>query len=104
MLSELGFCIPTGMSALYKRVQVILEDAENELSSFVRRSISRRLEEIQAKEEQIAQVEHDLQSWFHTQPDCQNVAKVPGIGLLTVRQWVTVISSTRRNSVLHGSV
>lgn len=66
MLSELGFCIPTGMSALYKSVQAILEDEENELSPFVRRSINRRLEEIRAKEEQIAQVEHDLQSWFLT--------------------------------------
>lgn len=28
MLSELGFCIPTGMSALYKSVPAILEDAE----------------------------------------------------------------------------
>ncbi|NDO79650.1 IS110 family transposase [Citrobacter sp. NCU1] len=96
MLSELGFCIPTGMSALYKSVPAILEDAENELPSFVRRSISRRLEELQAKEEQIAQAEQDLQSWFQTQPDCQRVAKVPGIGLLTATYLIASVGNCKQ--------
>lgn len=63
---------------------------------FLRRSISRQLEELQAKEELIAQVELDLLSWFQTQPDCHSMTKVPGISLLTATYLIASVGNCKQ--------
>jgi transposase len=82
-LAEFGLVMPVGMSQFHRGVADILGDGELELSPFVRRCTARQLEHIQALEEQIHLIEQELSDWAKTQPACQRVSKVPGVGLLT---------------------
>lgn len=93
MLAEFGHIIPTGTRQLHKGIPEILEDGDNKLSVFVRASAQRQLEHLSALEEQITLIEHELASWARTQPACQRVAKVPGVGLMTSTYLVASVGN-----------
>ncbi|WP_174872557.1 IS110 family transposase [Pectobacterium polaris] len=96
MLAEFGCVMATGFSALYKEVPEILEDKENELPHFVRVSVQRQLEHLKALEARIRQTEHELSDWARTQPACQRVEKVPGVGLMTATYLVASVGNGRQ--------
>ncbi|MDE8755311.1 IS110 family transposase [Pectobacterium polaris] len=96
MLAEFGCVMATGFSALYKAVPEILEDEENELPHFVRVSVQRQLEHLKALETRIRQTEHELRDWARTQPACQRVEKVPGVGLMTATYLVASVGNGRQ--------
>ncbi|KGA65501.1 transposase family protein [Yersinia enterocolitica] len=80
ILAEFGIIIPRTLSQLYKKIPEILEEYDNELSPFVRCSVARQLEHLQGVEDQITLIEQELSRWAKTQPACQRVMKVPGVG------------------------
>lgn len=96
MLAEFGMFLPTGMSALYKGVPDILEDGEKRLSPLVRASAYRQLEHLKSLEEQCSLIEQEITAWFRTQPACQRVARVPGVGLLTATYLVASVGNGRQ--------
>ncbi|KGA66893.1 transposase family protein [Yersinia enterocolitica] len=83
ILAEFGIIVPRTLSQLYKKIPEILEEYDNELSPFVRCSVARQLEHLQGVEDQITLIEQELSRWAKTQPACQRVMKVPGVGLMT---------------------
>lgn len=93
MLAEFGIIMPVGQGAFNKGIPDILEDGENTLSPFVRRSVSRQFGHIYALADQITLIEQELSSWAKSQPACQRVAKVPGVGLMTSTYLVASIGN-----------
>ncbi|XBS68694.1 IS110 family transposase [Acerihabitans sp. KWT182] len=98
MLAEFGFVMATGLSALHKGIPEILEEGENELPHFVRASARRQLEHLQELEARIRQTEHELSNWARTQPACQRVEKVPGVGMMTATYLVASVGNGRQFS------
>lgn len=98
MLAEFGITIAAGQGNLLREIPVLLEEAENGLSPFVRASIRRQAEHIQALEEQVQQVEAALSSWYKTQEACQRMAKIPGVGMLTATYVVAAVGNARQFS------
>ncbi|SQA34999.1 transposase [Yersinia enterocolitica] len=90
ILAEFGIIMPRTLSQLYKKIPEILEEYDNELSPFVRCSVARQLEHLQGVEDQITLIEQELSRWAKTQPACQRVMKVPGVGLMTATYLVAV--------------
>ena len=93
ILAEFGIIMPRTLSQLYKKVPEILEEYDNELSPFVRCSVARQLEHLQGVEDQITLIEQELSSWAKTQPACQRVMKVPGVGLMTATYLVASVGN-----------
>ncbi|HHL2641506.1 TPA: IS110-like element ISYen1 family transposase, partial [Yersinia enterocolitica] len=93
ILAEFGIIMPRTLSQLYKKVPEILEEYDNELSPFVRCSVARQLEHLQGVEDQITLIEQELSSWAKTQPACQRVLKVPGVGLMTATYLVASVGN-----------
>ncbi|MBK0035876.1 IS110 family transposase, partial [Erwinia sp. S43] len=98
MLAEFGFVMATGRTSLNQGVPEILEDAENELSPFVRASASRQMAHIDALEDQLVLIEQQLKSWAETQEACKRVTKVPGVGLLTATYVVASVGDGKQFS------
>ncbi|WP_080147819.1 IS110 family transposase [Yersinia enterocolitica] len=93
ILAEFGIIMPRTLSQLYKKIPEILEEYDNELSPFVRCSVARQLEPLQGVEDQITFIEQELSRWAKTQPACQRVMKVPGVGLMTATYLVASVGN-----------
>ncbi len=93
MLAEFGLVMPCGHRAFQQGIPDILEDVDVALSPFVRRSAARQFEHIQALEDQVALIEQELSQWARTQPACQRVMKVPGVGLMTSTYLVASVGN-----------
>ncbi|AJJ26607.1 transposase family protein [Yersinia enterocolitica] len=93
ILAEFGIIMPRTLSQLYKKIPEILEEYDNELSPFVRCSVARQLERLQGVEDQITLIEQELSRWAKTQPACQRVMKVPGVGLMTATYLVASVGN-----------
>ncbi len=93
ILAEFGIIMPRTLSQLYKKIPEILEEYDNELSPFVRCSVARQLEHLQSVEDQITLIEQELSRWAKTQPACQRVMKVPGVGLMTATYLVASVGN-----------
>jgi transposase len=83
MLAEFGLVMPTGQRAFHQGIPDLLENGDITLSPFVRRSVARQFEHIQSLEAQVTLIEEELNQWAQTQPACQRVMKVSGVGLMT---------------------
>ncbi|CCV43745.1 IS110 family transposase [Yersinia enterocolitica] len=93
ILAEFGIIMPRTLSQLYKTIPEILEEYDNELSAFVRCSVARQLAHLQGVEDQITLIEQELSRWAKTQPACQRVMKVPGVGLMTATYLVASVGN-----------
>lgn len=93
MLAEFGCVMPTGFKALYQGVPEILEDGDNGLPHFVRQCVRRQLELLQELDARILQTERELNGWSKTQPACEQLQKVPGVGLMTATYIVASIGN-----------
>jgi transposase len=93
MLAEFGLVMPTGHRALHQGILDLLENGDIELSPVIRRSAARQLEHIQNLEEQVTLIERELSVWAKTQPACQRVMKVPGVGLMTATYLVASVGN-----------
>ncbi|KGA66363.1 transposase family protein [Yersinia enterocolitica] len=93
ILAEFGIIMPRTLSQLYKKIPEILEEYDNELSPFVRCSVARQLEHLQGVEDQVTLIEQELSRWAKTQPACQRVMKVPGVGLMTATYLVASVGN-----------
>ncbi|EOR78751.1 transposase [Yersinia enterocolitica subsp. palearctica YE-150] len=93
ILAEFGIIMPRTLSQLYKKIPEILEEYDNELSPFVRCSVARQLEHLQGVEDKITLIEQELSRWAKTQPACQRVMKVPGVGLMTATYLVASVGN-----------
>ncbi|EOR76021.1 transposase [Yersinia enterocolitica subsp. palearctica YE-150] len=93
ILAEFGINLPRTLSQLHKKILECLEEYDNELSPFVRCSVARQLEHLQGVEDQITLIEQELSRWAKTQPACQRVMKVPGVGLMTATYLVASVGN-----------
>ncbi|MHA7844647.1 IS110 family RNA-guided transposase [Serratia sp. D1N4] len=93
MLAEFGLVMPTGQRAFHQGVPDLLENGDIALSPFVRRSAARQFEHILALEDQVTLIEQELSQWAQTQPACQRVMKVPGVGLMTSTYLVASVGN-----------
>ncbi|WP_241666549.1 IS110 family transposase [Jejubacter calystegiae] len=96
MLAEFGFVIPGGRRQVHQCASDILGDDENGLSPLVRSSAARQLAHIRELDNQLSQVEKELTAWFRSRPDCQRVAQVPGVGLLTATYVVASVGNVQQ--------
>jgi len=95
LLMEYGIIIPQGIGKVRKLLPEILEDAENELSVISRRFIFDLYEQLDNKDKKIKEYEESLKMIFQTNKNCQKIAKIEGIGLLTATAVVADIGDAK---------
>jgi len=91
LLMEYGVVIPKGISYVGKSVPLLLEDAENALSSLFRELLNELYEELVHLDERIRVLEQKLLILCAQNKDCQRLLTIPGIGLLTATALIAAI-------------
>jgi transposase len=91
LLSEYGSVFPIGIHRLRQALPQLL--ATETLMPLGREGFTQLYEELVAVEEQVAKCEHRITRWFKSDPPCQRLAQVHGIGPLTATAFVAAVAN-----------
>ena len=91
LLMEYGLIIPQGISSIRKSIPLVLEDAENELTSMFRELLHNLYEEMVHLDARIKTLENTLESLCAQNEDCKRLLSIPGVGLLSATALVASI-------------
>lgn len=80
LLGEYGLVIPQGVRNIRKQLPLILEDGDNALTMISRQAFQQLYEELVALDRRIASVKQQLEQVCETNPRCQSLLTVPGVG------------------------
>ncbi|WKN22036.1 IS110-like element ISAzvi3 family transposase [Azotobacter vinelandii] len=80
---ELGIVLPEGYAPLSKAMPEAFAEAENQVPPVLLESLREQWARVLRLEEEIQVIELRLKRCLRENPDCQKIAEIPGIGLLT---------------------
>jgi len=83
LMGEFGVELPKGWRGMLPKAVVALDDATSSIPALLRGQLRRQIEGIRSLTEQMAEVERQIASWQRRQADCERIAAIPGVGLLT---------------------
>lgn len=95
LLAEYGVVIAKGIHHAQQQLPLILEDAENELSPLTRETMADLYEELTLLNKKIADDEERIECIFRQREDCQRLAKIPGIGVLTATALIAAVGNAK---------
>lgn len=93
ILYEFGIVLPEGHRPLLKALPGALADADQRLPAMLMDSLNEQVRRIAQLGQDIDQIERRLAEHLRESLDCQAVAKIPGIGLLTATAVVASMGS-----------
>lgn len=91
LLMEYGITIPQGVNKIIKTIPTILEYEELELSVLTKRFVRDLYEQIILKTKKIEEYGKLIESAFKQSKDCQKIAKIEGVGVLTATALIACI-------------
>lgn len=80
LLSEYGIIIPQGIAAFRRQIPEILEEAENELSPWMRELIERQYQRFLALTDELSWYQDQLEAQAKADDTCQRLQTLPGFG------------------------
>jgi transposase len=95
LLAEYGMVLPQGISALRRRIPVLLEDAENGLGALDREMLAAVYEQLAQLDQQIARFDRLINQQARQDPALQALQTVPGFG--------PIVASAFRGHVGNGT-
>jgi transposase len=91
LLQEYGIVVAKGFSSLKKKMPLILEDANNELSPMTREIFSELIEELKEIEKQIKKYDQKIEQIFKSHEVCERLEKIEGLGPITATALVSAV-------------
>ena len=95
LLYEFGHVLPEGHSALAKAWPVALGALDGKLPTMLLDSLREQWARVQTAEKEIAGIERRLASALRESEACQQLAAIPGVGLLTATAAVATIGDAK---------
>jgi transposase len=92
LLAEYGIVIPVGVAQLKKRLFEILCDSKNELTPIMRELCNELYDELITLAKRIKEYDKRIENIYKSNPVCQKLAEVEGIGPLSATMLATVLS------------
>ena len=87
--------VPQGITHLYQRVPLLLEQAEEELPGVFRQLVQRLLEHLKILDRQVNEMEIQIQMWHRSNPLSRKLEKIPGAGPLTASAMVASVGDAK---------
>jgi len=94
LLGEFGVALPKGWRGMLPKAAAALDDATSSVPALLRPQLRKQLEEVRQVTVQIEGVERQIASWLRRQGDCERIAAIPGVGLLTATAAVATVGET----------
>jgi transposase len=91
LMGEYGQELPKGWRTMLPEAAAALDDASSKVPALLRPQLREQLEEIRTLTALIKGVELQIASWMRRQEDCERIAAIPGVGLLTATAAVATI-------------
>lgn len=95
LMAEYGIVIPKGLSHLRKQVPLILEDAEQPLTTVARRFIHRLYHEVIELEKDIDELTDEMVSLLKHNDDYLRLQTIPGIGPMIAASLTASVGDAR---------
>ncbi|MBV6271862.1 IS110 family transposase [Alcaligenaceae bacterium CGII-47] len=95
LLSEFGLVLPVGISSVYQRVPILLDQAKGELPGMFQELIWRLLEHLKDLDRQVNELERQINVWHRSNELSRKLEKVPGIGPITASALVASIGNAK---------
>ena len=95
LLAEFGLVVPQGITHLYQRVPLLLEQAKEELPGLFRQLVQQLLEHLKILNRQVNEMEIQIQMWHRSNPLSRKLEKIPGIGPLTASAMVASVGDAK---------
>ncbi len=95
LLYEFGEILPEGYRAFSKAFPAALARAAERLPAMLIDSLREQWGRAQDTDREMAVLERRLSNLFRHNPDCQKIAEIPGVGLLTATATVAAIGDVR---------
>ena len=95
LLSEFGLIVPQGITHLYQRVPVLLDEAKDALPGAFRDLVQRLLEHLKELDRQVGEMEVQIQAWHRSNALSRKLEQVPGIGPITASALVAAIGDAK---------
>lgn len=77
LLAEFGLVIPQGITQLYQRFPLLLEEAKDELPGFFQDLVQRLLAHLKVLDPQVDEMELQIQLWHRSNPLSRKLEKNP---------------------------
>jgi transposase len=91
LLAEYGEVMPRGRAALTQAIPLVLGRLIERLPTVLIETLREQYARIGHMESQIADIERRLHRWHREDEDCQRIAAIPGVGLLTATAAVATM-------------
>jgi len=95
-LAEFGIVVAIGLSSLRRRVPEVVEDAENELPARARSLFWGLYEELRGLDARIDELDMQLEAHCKSDPLCQKLRAIPGIGVVNASALVATVGDGRQ--------
>jgi transposase len=96
LMAEYGVVLPKGWAVMLKQAGELLADSERSpIRALLRVALLEQIVQVRALSEQIKGLERQIGSWQRRAEDCQRIATIPGVGVLTATAAVATIGDAR---------
>ncbi len=95
LLSEYGIVLAQGISHIRNGLVKIAEDGSNELTSSTREVMLDLYDELMMLDGKIKRYDTKLENIFKSNEDCQRIAKIEGIGVISATAAIATIGDAR---------
>lgn len=93
LLNEYGIALPGGKEALKQAMPLLLEGADNELTSRARACCRDIMEEWQQLDEAIQKIDKDIHQHCHSNEACTRLTAIRGVGPVTATAMVAFVGN-----------
>lgn len=91
ILLEFGIFLPISINAFRREVPLLLEDAENDLSTVAREIVAEQYADLLQLDTKVQRYEKRINKVFKDYPVCQRLAQVEGVGPLIATAMVAAV-------------
>src|SRR6202163_4433713 len=96
LMAEYGVVLPKGWAVMLKQSGELLADSErSSIPALLRVALLEQIVQVRALSEQIKGLERQIGGWQRRAEDCQRIATIPGVGVLTATAAVATIGDAR---------
>lgn len=96
LMAEFGIPLPKGWGVMLKQAAQLLADCEQcRVPTLLREALLDQIQQIRTLSEQIKILERQIAGWQRRADECQRIAAIPGVGLLTATAAVVTMGDPR---------
>ena len=93
LLAEFGLVVPKGIAHLRRRLPELLEDADNDLTPYLREALERQRQHLHRLDEEIATLDRRIHALARDHEDARRLTEIPGIGPLVATALCAAFAS-----------